>query len=87
LRSAYAAICCHLFKPRNQTDDIFLAQISVINSSGLTPAYDLTAKLFCILIVAPEEHHPGPLNDLNANDQDGTKGTLLDLTGRYSKLL
>jgi hypothetical protein len=23
----YAAICCHLFKPRNQTDDIFLAQI------------------------------------------------------------
>jgi hypothetical protein len=27
LRSAYGAICCHLFKPRNQTDDIFLAQI------------------------------------------------------------
>jgi hypothetical protein len=30
--------------------------------------YDLTAKLFCILIVQPEEHHPGPLNDLIAND-------------------
>jgi Telomere resolvase ResT/TelK catalytic domain len=27
LRSAYAAICCHRFKPQNQTDDIFLAQI------------------------------------------------------------
>jgi Telomere resolvase len=27
LRSAYGAICCHLFKPKNQTDDIFLAQI------------------------------------------------------------
>ena len=27
LRSAYGAICCHKFKPRNQTDDIFLAQI------------------------------------------------------------
>ncbi|MBV8274983.1 MAG: hypothetical protein JO170_06965 [Verrucomicrobia bacterium] len=27
LRSAYAAVCCHLFKPPNQTDDIFLAQI------------------------------------------------------------
>jgi Telomere resolvase len=27
LRSAYGAICCHRFKPRNMTDDIFLAQI------------------------------------------------------------
>jgi hypothetical protein len=27
LRSAYAAICCHRFKPKNITDDIFLAQI------------------------------------------------------------
>jgi hypothetical protein len=27
LRSAYGAICCHKFKPGNQTDDIFLAQI------------------------------------------------------------
>jgi Telomere resolvase len=27
LRSAYGAICCHMFKPKNQTDDIFLAQI------------------------------------------------------------
>jgi len=27
LRSAYGAICCHRFKPQNQTDDIFLAQI------------------------------------------------------------
>jgi len=27
LRSAYAAICCHRFKPRNMTDDIFLALI------------------------------------------------------------
>jgi len=27
LRSAYGTICCHLFKPRNMTDDIFLAQI------------------------------------------------------------
>ena len=27
LRSAYGAICCHKFKPQNQTDDIFLAQI------------------------------------------------------------
>jgi Telomere resolvase len=27
LRSAYAAICCHRFKPRNMTEDIFLAQI------------------------------------------------------------
>jgi hypothetical protein len=27
LRSAYGAICCHKFKPKNQTDDIFLAQI------------------------------------------------------------
>jgi hypothetical protein len=26
LRSAYGAICCHRFKPQNQTDDIFLAQ-------------------------------------------------------------
>ena len=26
-RSAYGAICCHKFKPKNQTDDIFLAQI------------------------------------------------------------
>ena len=25
LRSAYGAVCCHLFKPKNQTDDIFLA--------------------------------------------------------------
>jgi hypothetical protein len=24
---AYGAICCHKFKPKNQTDDIFLAQI------------------------------------------------------------
>ena len=27
LRSAYGAICCHRFKPKNQTDDVFLAQI------------------------------------------------------------
>jgi Telomere resolvase len=27
LRSAYGAICCHRFKPKNMTDDIFLAQI------------------------------------------------------------
>jgi hypothetical protein len=27
LRSAYGAICCHKFKPKNQTDDIFLVQI------------------------------------------------------------
>jgi hypothetical protein len=27
LRSAYGAICCHMFKPHNITDDIFLAQI------------------------------------------------------------
>jgi hypothetical protein len=27
LRSAYGAICCHKFKPKNQTDYIFLAQI------------------------------------------------------------
>jgi hypothetical protein len=27
LRSAYGALCCHRFKPQNQTDDIFLAQI------------------------------------------------------------
>src|SRR6201987_3152526 len=27
LRSAYGAICCHRFKPKNTTDDIFLAQI------------------------------------------------------------
>jgi Telomere resolvase len=27
LRSAYGVICCHRFKPKNQTDDIFLAQI------------------------------------------------------------
>jgi hypothetical protein len=27
LRSAYGAICCHRFKPRNMTNDIFLAQI------------------------------------------------------------
>src|SRR5271166_165091 len=27
LRSAYGAICCHKFKPKNMTDDIFLAQI------------------------------------------------------------
>jgi hypothetical protein len=27
LRSAYGAICSHKFKPKNQTDDIFLAQI------------------------------------------------------------
>jgi hypothetical protein len=24
---AYVAICCHHFKPENQTEDIFLAQI------------------------------------------------------------
>jgi Telomere resolvase len=27
LRRAYGAICCHRFKPKNMTDDIFLAQI------------------------------------------------------------
>jgi hypothetical protein len=27
LRSAYGAICCHRFKPKNMTDDMFLAQI------------------------------------------------------------
>jgi hypothetical protein len=27
LRSAYGAICCHRFKPKNIPDDIFLAQI------------------------------------------------------------
>ena len=27
LRSAYGTICCHRFKPKNMTDDIFLAQI------------------------------------------------------------
>jgi hypothetical protein len=27
LRSAYAAICCHKFKPKNMTDDIFLARV------------------------------------------------------------
>ena len=27
LRSAYGAIRCHKFKPKNHTDDIFLAQI------------------------------------------------------------
>jgi len=27
LCSAYGAICCHRFKPKNLTDDIFLAQI------------------------------------------------------------
>ena len=26
-RSAYGAICCHRFKPKNMTDDIFLAEI------------------------------------------------------------
>jgi hypothetical protein len=25
--AAHGAICCHMFKPKNQTDDIFLAQI------------------------------------------------------------
>ena len=25
LRSAYGGICCHRFKPRNMTDDMFLA--------------------------------------------------------------
>ena len=32
-RSAYGAICCHMFKPKNITDDIFLAQILGHNSS------------------------------------------------------
>jgi hypothetical protein len=27
LRSAYAAICCHRFKPKNMTEDIFIAEI------------------------------------------------------------
>jgi telomere resolvase len=36
LRSAYAAICCHRFKPQNQTDDIFLAQILGHKLLGLT---------------------------------------------------
>jgi hypothetical protein len=36
LRSAYGAICCHKFKPKNITDDIFLAQILGHNSSGQT---------------------------------------------------
>ena len=27
LRSAYAAICCHRFKPINMTEDIFIAEI------------------------------------------------------------
>jgi Telomere resolvase len=27
LCSAYAAICCHRFKPKNMTDDIFIADI------------------------------------------------------------
>ena len=27
LRSAYAGVCCHRFKPKNMTDDIFLAEI------------------------------------------------------------
>lgn len=31
LRSAYGAICCHRFKPPNQTEDIFLAQILAQN--------------------------------------------------------
>jgi Telomere resolvase len=34
LRSAYGAICCHKFKPKNQTDDIFLAQILGHNLLG-----------------------------------------------------
>jgi hypothetical protein len=38
LRSAYAAICCHRFKPQNQTDDIFLAQILGHKLLGLTNA-------------------------------------------------
>jgi hypothetical protein len=36
LRSAYGAICCHMFKPKNITDDIFLAQILGPNSWGRT---------------------------------------------------
>jgi hypothetical protein len=27
LRSVYAAICCHRFKPKNITEDIFIAKI------------------------------------------------------------
>jgi hypothetical protein len=27
IRHAYAAICCHRFKPKNMTDDIFIADI------------------------------------------------------------
>jgi hypothetical protein len=27
LHSAYGAICCHKFKPKNMTDDVFLAEI------------------------------------------------------------
>jgi hypothetical protein len=27
LRSAYVAICCHRFKPKNMTEDIFIAEI------------------------------------------------------------
>jgi Telomere resolvase len=37
LRSAYGAICCHKFKPKNQTDDIFLAQILGNNSRFFSP--------------------------------------------------
>ena len=40
LRSAYGAICCHLFKPKNMTDDIFLAQI--LGHKLLGPNADLS---------------------------------------------
>jgi Telomere resolvase len=33
-RLAYGAVCCHKFKPRNMTDDIFLAQILGHNLLG-----------------------------------------------------
>jgi telomere resolvase len=60
LRSAYAAICCHRFKPRNQTDDIFLAQIlghKLLGPNAASPSGRVirisTSKVSCFLTKNP----------------------------------
>jgi hypothetical protein len=42
LRSAYGAICCHLFKPPNQTDDIFSSDPQILGHKLIGPNASLS---------------------------------------------
>jgi hypothetical protein len=54
LRSAYGAICCHKFKPKNQTDDIFLAQILGHKLLGPNESLSVGQSIRIFIFESPE---------------------------------